>query len=824
MPPDDVEELGPQPQVPPPGVSNPPPQSYAGAAYDDGTESAATAASAAPPSWAPPLPPQDAIPEAASTESTNDAPDDDGADPAAANDPAANDAAANGATDGNNTSDKFETSLEDLLLGPNMHPQFDTFYSLGKKLQGGSYGTVYVGVHNLSGKEYAVKVIDRKKLSKHDDEAQLQEVQILRSLNPESFQKGRRDGGGGGSDDDGDRRKDATNNGIINLVDFYPAPERYHVVMELARGGDVFDRLAKRKVYTEKHARDLARHMLESIQYLHERGIAHRDIKPENLLLMDYESDTQLKLADFGFARRFDLNNPDGSMKTKCGTPAFVPPELVLGRRYGPKCDVWSAGCTLFMLLSGRAPFNSRKGGKNAMFRAVRAGDYVFYDDYWSNISMSAKKLVLSMMQVDPGARVTAQEALGSEWMLTKDDVLRRSILDKSLAEIISFNARRKLKGAIGAVMYAVGTKFWDIKKTSIWRMDLHSSDKAIDGSCEEDGDAEIEETGAPPSFETLYKLDSKLQEGVCATVWEGHRRDTNKVYAIKVIERENLSQSEDAAVLNEVSILRSLRHKNIVPLLDFFEVPDCFYLVMKKCSGGDVLDRVAEIEHYSEKDACQFTKGLLEAVQFMHGRGIAHRDLKPQNLLLDSEDDYTKVKVCDFGYAKRVHMPNSLTTLCGSLHYVAPELLKNHPYDESADMWSVGVVIYFLLVGYLPFHHRDQNELFKVIRLGKYKFESKYWSKISEEAVSLIQRLLDVDPSTRLTATEALQSDWVKSVEDCPWSQNDLSASLPGIMKESLKLKTVVKSVQWINRKQVLNFSDVTVDPEILAELKVND
>ena len=140
-------------------------------------------------------------------------------------------------------------------------------------------------------------------------------------------------------------------NGIINIIDFYPSPEKYHIVMELARGGDVFDRLAKRKVYTEKHARDLAKRMLESIQFLHERGIAHRDIKPENLLLMDEHSDTQLKLADFGFARKFDMENPDGSMQTKCGTPAFVPPELVLGRKYGPKCDVWSAGCTLFMLL-----------------------------------------------------------------------------------------------------------------------------------------------------------------------------------------------------------------------------------------------------------------------------------------------------------------------------------------------------------------------------------------------------------------------------------------------------------------------------------------
>lgn len=100
---------------------------------------------------------------------------------------------------------------------------------------------------------------------------------------------------------------------------------------------------------------------------------------------MDTKSDVELKLADFGFARRFDTKNPDVSMKTKCGTPAFVPPELVLGKRYGPQCDIWSAGCTLFMLLSGRAPFNTKKAGKNAMFRAIRAGgEYYLY--YWCGV------------------------------------------------------------------------------------------------------------------------------------------------------------------------------------------------------------------------------------------------------------------------------------------------------------------------------------------------------------------------------------------------------------------------------------------------------
>jgi len=463
--------------------------------------------------------------------------------------------------------------------------------------------------------------------------------------------------------------------------------------------------------------------------------------------------------------------------------------------------------------LSGRAPFNAKKGGKNAMFRSIRAGDFVFYDDYWSHISMNAKKLVLGMLRVDPNARMSAKEALETEWMTTKDEVLRRQSLDKGLMEIVSFNARRRLKGAIGAVMYAVGGKFWHIESVSVWRENLHvaeDSDGAIYGDCEDckkDSESDVQS----PTFESLYHLDSKLQEGISATVWEGRSVDTDRKYAIKVVTRKDLSQAEDASVLNEVSILKSLRHKHIVPLLDFLETPDHFFLVMQKCDGGDVLDKVASIDQYSEKDACQFSLGLLQAVQFMHKRGIAHRDLKPQNLLLESHEDNTNVKICDFGYAKRVHVPKSLTTLCGSLHYVAPELLKNHPYDESADIWSVGVIIYFLLAGYLPFHNKDQNELFKVIRLGKYTFDSKYWSGVSTEATSLIVHLLEVDPTTRYTATQALQLDWFKNVGESLLAKRNLAKSASGISKESSRLKSVAKSIQWLNRSK--NVSSLTVD-----------
>jgi serine/threonine protein kinase len=349
---------------------------------------------------------------------------------------------------------------------------------------------------------------------------------------------------------------------------------------------------------------------------------------------MSTHDDTDMKLADFGFARRFSLSDPD-RMKTKCGTPAFVPPELISGISYGPKCDIWSAGCTLFMLLSGRAPFvidKKVKGAKNAMFYKIRAGDYVFYNNYWKHISLDARKLVLSMMQIDPRRRVSAKEALESDyWMNTPDEDLRRVSLEASLKEIISFHARRKLKGAIGAVMVAAGARFWDINTAAIWRDDLFDSDKAVDGDCEQcehnrknsnnDDEDGSPFPGTPPTFESLYQLEKVVEEGKHESYWEGKSLESNRSYTIKVVNRKDLSHADEGAVLNEVAVLKSLRHTHIVNLLDFFEEPGNFYLVLHRCSGGDVLDRVASLNQYSEKDARELSRGLLSAVEFMHDR-----------------------------------------------------------------------------------------------------------------------------------------------------------------------------------------------------------
>jgi len=136
-------------------------------------------------------------------------------------------------------------------------------------------------------------------------------------------------------------------------------------------------------------------------------------------------------------------------------------------------------------------------------------------------------------------------------------------------------------------------------------------------------------------TFRDIYELKRKVRKGSFATVWECVHRETQDVYAVKIINRTGLQPSDDEAVMNEVAILQSLVHKHIVQLVDFYEEKGYFFLVMEYMTGGDVFDKIVERNHYTEKDARDLVKMLLKAVKFMHDQGVAHRDLKPQNLLL---------------------------------------------------------------------------------------------------------------------------------------------------------------------------------------------
>eukprot|EP00541_Cyclophora_tenuis_P000449 CAMPEP_0116565106 /NCGR_PEP_ID=MMETSP0397-20121206/13717_1 /TAXON_ID=216820 /ORGANISM="Cyclophora tenuis, Strain ECT3854" /LENGTH=527 /DNA_ID=CAMNT_0004091849 /DNA_START=301 /DNA_END=1884 /DNA_ORIENTATION=- len=283
--------------------------------------------------------------------------------------------------------------------------------------------------------------------------------------------------------------------------------------------------------------------------------------------------------------------------------------------------------------------------------------------------------------------------------------------------------------------------------------------------------------------FRDIYQLNARLKSGSFATVCRGTHRATGKKVAIKCVLRKDLPPSDDAAIYDEVAILASLDHPFIVPLIDFFEEKDCYFIVMELMSGGDLFDRIGKKKTYSEADARDLCSKMLKAMAYCHTKNIAHCDMKPKNLLLVSDENDSYIKLADFGFAARVHSPKSLTKQCGTPFFVSPEILMRQSYDQMSDMWSVGCIVYLLLSGNLPFMGRSQKELFRKIVVGKYEMDEDCWSGVSEEARDLVSKMLVTDPDRRISAADSLRHRWLQ--------QDNKRLSLINLAGTSQRLKT---------------------------------
>lgn len=276
--------------------------------------------------------------------------------------------------------------------------------------------------------------------------------------------------------------------------------------------------------------------------------------------------------------------------------------------------------------------------------------------------------------------------------------------------------------------------------------------------------------------------------------------------FAVKNIHVDKLEKSGRDALQDEVSALRLLRGgPHIVRLHDVFEEPANTYMIMEEMKGGELLQRIVDKEVYTEREARSTTQILFEAIDYCHKKRIAHRDIKPENLLLVEKNDDTSIKIADFGFAKKVTKKNCLSTLCGTAAYVAPEVLdlKSKGYDERADLWSIGVVVYILLGGYAPFEGPIE-ELAITILKGEYEFHDEYWAHISVGAKNLVSSLLTVNPDNRMTAEEALTCDWMVAEEET-LTVKDLSIAQSTI-KKSLPVEKLRGAVKAVSIEQDLN------------------
>jgi calcium/calmodulin-dependent protein kinase I len=257
------------------------------------------------------------------------------------------------------------------------------------------------------------------------------------------------------------------------------------------------------------------------------------------------------------------------------------------------------------------------------------------------------------------------------------------------------------------------------------------------------------------------YKLDKVLGEGSFAVVRKAIKKSTNEEFAVKIIDKTNLESDDQLALQTEVEILSQIDHPNIVKLHEIYDDKTRFNMVMELMTGGELFDRIVEKEYYSEKEAADTIRPVVDAIRYCHSMGIAHRDLKPENLLYATTDPNSIIKITDFGLAKVINN-DLMTTACGTPGYVAPEILVGHGYDVAVDYWSIGVIIYVMLCGFPPFSEDSNEKLFDAIKKGAYDFPSPTWDDISDYAKDLIKKLLVVDPAKRLNAEGILKHPWI--------------------------------------------------------------
>jgi calcium/calmodulin-dependent protein kinase I len=258
------------------------------------------------------------------------------------------------------------------------------------------------------------------------------------------------------------------------------------------------------------------------------------------------------------------------------------------------------------------------------------------------------------------------------------------------------------------------------------------------------------------------YEIKGKLGTGSFAVVKQATRKADGKQFAIKIIKKMRLNAEELAVVHDEVEIMHKVDHPNCVKLFEMFETSKKLYMVLELLTGGELFDRIVAKGSYSEKEAAQVIKSVAEALKYLHSIGVVHRDLKPENLIYLNNKPDSPIKITDFGLAKFKGSQESMTTACGTPGYVAPEVLKNEPYDKMVDMWSLGVILYILLCGFPPFYHESTANLYKQIKKGEYDFPDPYWTEVSADAKDLVRKLLTVNPKKRLDADGVLAHPWI--------------------------------------------------------------
>lgn len=299
-------------------------------------------------------------------------------------------------------------------------------------------------------------------------------------------------------------------------------------------------------------------------------------------------------------------------------------------------------------------------------------------------------------------------------------------------------------------------------------------------------------------SIYSHYTIKNELGHGSYGRVVLAIHNITQVPRAMKIINKFAIqNETVRSKIMNEVEILKKLDHPNIIKIYEFHEDEFNLYLIMDLCTGGELLEAILKNGYLNEFQAAAYMKQILGAVIYLHNNHIMHRDLKLENMLLETETS-GDLKLIDFGAATSFVPGKSLDFKIGTVNYLAPEVIK-YKYTEKCDVWSCGVIMYVLVSGRLPFSTKVKAETLKMIQKGKYITSGGVWELISAEAKNLISKMLEVNPLKRITAQEAYSHPWIQSFESPIIKPNLLevvSSNLKSFQETSKLQRAVIRFI----------------------------
>eukprot|EP00026_Physarum_polycephalum_P012813 Phypoly_transcript_13147.p1 GENE.Phypoly_transcript_13147~~Phypoly_transcript_13147.p1 ORF type:complete len:350 (+),score=62.81 Phypoly_transcript_13147:63-1052(+) len=293
-------------------------------------------------------------------------------------------------------------------------PRIEEVYEFGPVVGQGAFSVVREGTHRETGEKVAIKQIAKQHITTADMKRLATEIEIMKKLK---------------------------HNNIIQLIEVFDnSPDNLYLVMELVKGGELFDKIVDKGQYSEKDACNIVKQIVAAVQYMHDHGVCHRDLKPENLLCAGDDNEELVRIADFGLSKIFEHGE---ELKTACGTPDYVAPEVLECKPYDMAVDIWSVGVITYILLCGYTPFYANT--HQELFQKITNLEYDFPSPEWDEISPNAKDFIQKVLVKDPNKRLNAAQCMQHPWMTQEHaDAPKLCRLDSALVSLKDYSKTRK--------------------------------------------------------------------------------------------------------------------------------------------------------------------------------------------------------------------------------------------------------------------------------------------------------------------------------------------------------------------------------------------